>query len=559
MNRYENSRQKKIHELVGIVKLISLLFCGSMIFSKYLFNQGNQVIKYKDIFNGFSIGILIFIIVLIYQAWIISLKKTEFNNKPTIADYVETLVYIVVFTGVIFYSGGYESEYKFLYLFIIITTTMQFGMKHGIVVSCISTAIVLSIDLLSEPFAEINMRFQNDLIMAGIFLITAWLLGYYVNAEKEHRETLLMLANKDELTGVFNHRYFHEALKKVIDDTDEAGIGVSLLFIDIDYFKYYNDLYGHQSGDSVLKIIGTLLKNNVRERDIVSRYGGEEFAIILPDTEEEIAIELGEKIRKAIENNKFYGEEYLPNGKITISVGVSSYPKRANSIQSLINSADDALYRAKFFNKNRVEVYYSILEELKNDIDKEYIDLITSIKTLISVINAKDRYTYGHTERVVLYCDRISKYLNLSEQDRKMLRYGAYLHDIGKIDISKDILNKKMPLTDEEWEILKQHPVNGVEIIKPVKSLEAVRDLILYHHERFDGNGYPSKLKGQEIPYLARILCVADSFDAMTSNRPYKVRMSHDEAIIELERCKGTQFDPAVVDAFISMMKNSVG
>jgi len=313
-------------------------------------------------------------------------------------------------------------------------------------------------------------------------------------------------------------------------------------------------LYGHQAGDRILKEIAFILKTNIRESDILARYGGEEFAIIMPKTDEKQALEIAERLRNIIDKYRFQGEENLPNSNLTISIGVSCYPDKAKSLNDLINSTDDALYRAKFFNKNRVETYRSVLEELKEEVDDKHFDLIASIKTLISVINAKDRYTYAHTERVVMLCELVAKELNFSEQDSKTLKYGAYLHDIGKIHISEEILNKKMPLSEEEWNILKQHPQNGVNIIKPIESLSNVIPLILHHHERYDGLGYPSQLKGEEIPYLARVLTVVDSFDAMTSDRPYRRGKSFDEAIEEIKLCSGTQFDPQIASSFIRIL-----
>lgn len=332
-----------------------------------------------------------------------------------------------------------------------------------------------------------------------------------------------------------------------------------MIFIDIDYFKQYNDINGHQKGDYVLKKIGKIIKENSRKEDIPARYGGEEFSIILPETNEEKALNIAENLRKSIETTYFEGEENQPNGKVTVSIGVSVYPYKAKNDVELIKSADDALYRAKFFYKNRVEVYTSILDEIKTNIDEKDIELVTSIKTLISVINAKDKYTYGHVERVVIYSRIIADKLKLSEYDKKILIYGAYMHDIGKINISKEILIKKMKITSEEWKILKQHPANGVEIIKSVESLKMLIPLIINHHERYDGKGYPNKLKGKEIPYLARILTVVDSFDAMTSNRPYNDRKTYEEGIEELERCSGTQFDPEIVKAFIEVIRSNVG
>lgn len=333
---------------------------------------------------------------------------------------------------------------------------------------------------------------------------------------------------------------------------------LSLIFMDIDYFKHYNDLYGHQKGDEALKKIGKLLKNIARENDLVARYGGEEFAIILPNTSEEEATKIAERIRNKVEKTYFEGQENQPNANFTVSVGIAVFPDKAKSELELVKCADDALYRAKFFHKNRVETYVSVLDELKRDLNEEENTLVTSIKTLISIINAKDKYTYSHVERVVIYSRLMAKKLGLSEDEKKQLIYGAYMHDIGKINIPNEILTKKMRLTKEEWEILKQHPKDGVEIIKSVNSLKNVVPLILYHHERYDGFGYPVGLKEKEIPYLARVLTVIDSFDAMTSSRPYNKRKTYDEGLIELERCSGTQFDPEIVCIFSEVVKENI-
>jgi diguanylate cyclase (GGDEF)-like protein/putative nucleotidyltransferase with HDIG domain len=365
------------------------------------------------------------------------------------------------------------------------------------------------------------------------------------------------MVHKDGLTGVYNHRFFCDALKQQVLNSEKQQQPISMLFIDIDYFKEYNDLYGHQKGDEALKVIGDLLNSSIKQGEIVARYGGEEFAMLLPNTDEKEAIRIAEQIRMTIEKTYFTGQENQPNGNLTVSLGISTYPNKAKNDLELIKSADDALYRAKFFNRNRVEIYTSILDDLKKEIDEKDVALITSIKTLISIINAKDRYTYAHTEKVVIYSRLLAERLKLTEKDKKTLIYGAYMHDIGKINISKDILNKKMPLTGEEWSFLKEHPAEGVEIIKPVNSLQHIIPLIAHHHERYDGNGYPDGLKGEEIPFLARVLTVVDSFDAMTSNRPYNKRKSYEEGIEELRRCSGTQFDPSIAETFIEAIIDS--
>lgn len=557
MNNLEEDKQKKIQEIVSIVKLTSLLFSG-IIFIRYYFNRIDTKVYQKEsyyslisLFGGF------FILASIYFVWIFSTVKKIGSKYINIVQLLENLIFILLFIIVILNSGKNTSDYKFLFLFIIISSTIQLGIKHGMIIASISSVFILGLDIMCQPTVLINQYFENDLILAGVFILTAWPLGFYVKTENEHIRKLEALANKDGLTGVYNHRFFYDALGEIMETCEKENSQVSMIFMDIDYFKTYNDLYGHQKGDEVLRTIGLILNNSVGEKDVVARYGGEEFAIILPNTSELDAIKLAEKVRREIEKTYFHGEENQPNGKLTVSIGISIYPNKAKNAIELVKSADDALYRAKFFDKNRVETYTSILDELKVDIEDEHIDIITSIKTLISVINAKDKYTYGHVERVVAYSRLLANKLELNERDKKNLIYGAYMHDIGKINISKEILNKNMPLTEDEWEIMKQHSLNGLDIIKPVESLKDIIPLILYHHERYDGKGYPDKLQGESIPYLVRMLTVVDCFDAMTSSRPYNKRRTYEEAIEELKRCSGTQFDTDIVNAFIEVIMES--
>lgn len=554
----KNNRLKEINDMVSIVKLASLLFT-SIIFFQYVLKESEGLNNwvYKQLMFIALGGILLFLLA-IYLLWALSLEEKISKSRYRKIIFIEGLFFVAIFLGAIIISGGYKSEYKYIFLFIITSSTIQLGLKGGITVSVISSALILIMDIICFREANgVNEFFQNDLILSGIFILTAWPLGFYVKIEGEHINKLEELVNKDGLTEVYNHRYFHDKLKEKVALSKKSNKPVSMVFVDIDYFKHYNDLNGHQMGDEVLKTIGKILRENLRKNDISARYGGEEFAIILPDTTEDEAVLIADKIRRIIESTKFVGEENQPNGVLTASMGISVYPDKAKDDVTLIKSADDALYRAKFFMKNRVETYTSILDEISADIDKEDIELVASIKTLISVINAKDRYTYGHSERVVLYSRLLAEKLKLNEKDKKILIYSAYMHDIGKINISKEILTKRMPLNDEEWETLKKHPEDGIEIIRPVKSLEAVIPIILHHHEKYNGTGYPRNLKGNEIPYLARVLCVVDSFDAMTSNRPYNVRKTYDEAIEEIRKYKGIQFDPEIAEKFIEVINEN--
>jgi HD-GYP domain-containing protein (c-di-GMP phosphodiesterase class II) len=305
-------------------------------------------------------------------------------------------------------------------------------------------------------------------------------------------------------------------------------------------------------GDEALKLIAGIIKENIPSNAFAARYGGEEFTVLLPALGEAAAIEIAERVRKAVQAYPFLGQENLPSGDLTISVGVSTFPIKAKSDAELLKRADEACYRAKFLYKNRVESYHSILEDLQRNMVEIDNETIASIKTLIAVINARDKYTYGHVERVVFYCTLFAEKMGLDDKDKKTLIYSAYLHDVGKINVSEEILIKTDTLTKEEWDILKSHPQKAVEIIENIAALKDLAPIILQHHERFDGTGYPNNLRGDEIEYLARVLTVADCFDAMTSIRPYQPRKTYNQAIRELVRCSGTQFDPDIVSDFIN-------
>ncbi|MDZ4992709.1 diguanylate cyclase [Clostridium perfringens] len=551
-----DNKKKKVDEILSIVKISALLF-SAIAFLQYTFDLINHNDNFLVDYSILSILISIFLLSTIYMLWSLA-SLSKYKDYLNQIQWIEIILFMIIFVIAILVSGANSSNNKFLFLFIIITSTIQGGMHRGCIVAVLSSAIILVMDLIFAGNNGVNMYFQNDLILAGVFILTAWTLGFYVKTENDHIEELQKLVNEDGLTGVYNHRYFYDKLREKMHISEVENKQLSLIFMDIDYFKHYNDLYGHQRGDEALRRIGAILKSIAREQDLVARYGGEEFAIILPNTSESEATKIAETIRNKIEKTYFEGQENQPNSNFTVSVGIAVFPDKAENELDLVKYADDALYRAKFFHKNRVETYISVLDELKKDLNEEENALVTSIKTLIGIINAKDKYTYSHVERVVVYSRLMAKKLGLSEEEKKQLIYGAYMHDIGKINIPNEILTKKMRLTKDEWEILKQHPKDGVEIIKSVNSLKEVVPLILYHHERYDGFGYPEGLKGEDIPYLARVLTVVDSFDAMTSSRPYNKRKTYDEGLEELNRCSGTQFDPKIVEIFTEVVRENI-
>ena len=538
----ERQNTSKITQITSAAKISSLIFSAVAFFQYYFTDKDlyTIIVDYNYVFLS-ALGFILlayFFCIFIETTRFKLLFKIVSISVPVIISFISILL-----------TGTHESHYKYLFLFVIISTSIEFGIKTGLLTTGISAALIVAIDLI---FGSANSYvFESDLVLICALFIISWAVGSYSRTEKEHISSLKNLANVDGLTGLFNHRFFYDALADEIVESKRSGSCLSLLFIDLDNFKYYNDLYGHQEGDEVLKQISGILKENVRQNDIVSRYGGEEFAILLPDIGEDIGMKVAERIRRAVQVHYFHGQESIPGGNMTVSIGISTFPTKAKTGDELIKGADDACYRAKFLRKNRVEEYYSILDELQRDIDEIDREVVASIKTLIAVINAKDKYTYRHIERVVYYCNLLADKLNLDDKEKKKFVYAAYLHDIGKINISEEILMKTDKLSETEWETLKKHPQMAAEIIKNVRLLKESVPIILQHHERYDGRGYPNQMKGEEIDYLARLLTVVDSFDAMTSLRPYQPRKSYNEAFEELISCSGTQFDPEAVKLFI--------
>lgn len=551
MSSFEQKRNKQVFEIIVILKMIYIIL--SMISIASFFNLKNEIRSL--VLMAIVISIML-ITVLAYFSWIVIYTKNRINKSPQLLDYIETICMLVVFIFVILSTGLQDSGYNLLSIFIVLIGAIQFGRNYSLRISIITTLIILIIDFVSiGPNKQVlSIYFEKDLVLFSALFVTAFILGMYVDIEREHTKELKNLANVDELTGLYNHRYFQEFLQKSIDEADKKKQEVSLLFMDIDYFKNFNDINGHQAGDLLLKEISQILKYCIRDTDAVARYGGEEFAAILPNTTENDAIKIGERIRSSIQNTYFKGQENQPDKNITISIGVSSYPKRAISKHQLINTADDALYRAKSFNRNRVELYHSVLDELSENRDIN-IDTVKSLKYFINMINIKDRYTYGHTERVVIYSKYFGEYINLTEEEKIKLQVSAYLHDIGKLEIPEEVLNKKEKLTQSERQMFINHPQVGVDLIKNIEQLSEFKLIIKHHHERYDGNGYPSGLKGLDIPYLSRILTIVDSFDAMTSNRTYNKVKTKEEAIKELRDQAGKQFDPDLVEKFINMLE----
>ena len=357
-------------------------------------------------------------------------------------------------------------------------------------------------------------------------------------------------ADTDELTGLRNHRYFQESLNRAIEQSAISGDDFALLFIDLDLFKTYNDVYGHVMGDELLKDFGKLIRRTIREKDVGARYGGDEFACILTETGVDGAQKVAEEIRRKLE-------------MLTCSIGISCWRIDGVMREKIVETADQALYHAKRAGGNRVclaskldvaeKAEPGVVEKTSSD---EAVESI--VYALAATVDTRDHYTYGHSKAVCRYAIELAQAAGYSPEEVQRIRSAALLHDIGKLNLPDSILTKRDPLTDAEWDMIRHHPELGARILKYIVGLRGCMDSVLFHHERYDGNGYPRGLEGENIPRDARIMAIADSYDAMTSERGYKKRaLTEEEAIRELEACSGTQFDPELVRLFIKLLEKS--
>lgn len=382
------------------------------------------------------------------------------------------------------------------------------------------------------------------------------------------------MALRDSHTGLSNHRHFEEIIEAEFFRAKRYNHALSVILLDIDYFKSINDVYGHQFGDLILKQLARQLKRLVRKYDIVCRLGGEEFVIVSPATNRADALNLAHRILDHISLYNFGDKDH--SVKLKLSLAVTSYPDdKLSKGRDLVNRADQILNKVKEYGGNNV--YSSLDLKNKKDALKPKKDMSGNIKQLrakigrltkranqglseaifafAKTLELKDHYTGEHVEKTVHYATEVARALDLPHEEIECIRQAAILHDLGKIGISERILLKKGKLTKKEFEEIKKHPQIGVDIIRPIQSLQSVVPLIFYHHERWDGKGYSSRLKGEDIPTGARIIAVSDVYEALTSDRPYRKAYSEDEARKIIKDSAGTQFDPKIVEIFLKVLE----
>ena len=416
----------------------------------------------------------------------------------------------------------------------------------------------------------------------------------------------------DGMTGLKTHRFFMEAVTGEWKRSTRAGHSFSIVLLDLDRFKFVNDFYGHLDGDLVLQRVAQILESNCRRSDVVARYGGDEFIILMAETDLEQCTQLAGKLRQWICSDTLLREK-----NVTSSIGIATFPLNGSTPQELIQVADSAMYLSKHqggnavstadqFNlddsrqwkrevldaylsvtlkrlfatgpdafveiRSRVEQFAKALAQTEMDsrqtrtskagdastnsqfepLSPIVLDTLTS---LAFAVDSKDQFTQGHSHKVSSYAVLIAEAMGLNSAEVEAVRLGAMLHDVGKVGIAESILNKNGPLNSEEWETMKRHVEYGAKLLEPLRGTEKIRDMVAHHHEFYDGSGYPNGLTGDRIPVGARIIAIADAYDTITSERAYKKARTPEEAFQELGRCGQAQFDPELVQIFISRLR----
>jgi diguanylate cyclase (GGDEF)-like protein len=347
-----------------------------------------------------------------------------------------------------------------------------------------------------------------------------------ISERKKYEQSILYLSYRDPLTNLHNRRYYTEEIQRL---DQEKYYPLTVISADINGLKIMNDAFGHDAGDLLLCSVADELVKAFKNESRIARIGGDEFIIMLPNTSREKALQMITDAKQNIEVNQIHGMN------ISVSFGAST-KLSSELVQDTLKAAENDMYSHKLFEitSHRSE----------------------TIKTILNTLHEKNPREEKHSERVSLICTKIGSEIKMSKEEISMLKAISNLHDIGKIAIDEAILNKPGKLDDHEWEAIKRHPEIGYRILTASAEYKDIAEDILSHHERYDGKGYPRGLSGEDIPIRARIISIADAYDAMISERPYRKPMSHEQAMDEIRRCRGTQFDPAIADVFLKLFQH---
>jgi diguanylate cyclase (GGDEF)-like protein/putative nucleotidyltransferase with HDIG domain len=393
----------------------------------------------------------------------------------------------------------------------------------------------------------------------------------------------------DGLTSLKTHRFFMQAVDAEWRRSPRSGKPFSLIILDLDGFKQLNERFGHLEGDKVLTAVARVLEASSRQSNTVARYGGDQFALLVPEATPEQAQILAERLRANLK-----ADSYLSSRGVTASFGIGTFPVHGVTPEEIVRVAESGMYLAKHEKGNRVRVAAQTPDKSSGDWDQQLLQaylgvavkrmfatgpevfnqylarfeaatngdtasLMDTVTALAFTIDAKDHYTQGHSQSVARLASQIGQEIGLTREELEEIRLAGILHDIGKIGVPESVLNKPSGLTPEEYELMKSHTTLGERILAPLKfkAIEAIKKIVRHHHERIDGKGYPDGLTGDDIPLGARIITIADCFDTIISDRAYKKACPLEEALEELRRGRGTQFDAKLLDAFLNSLAKS--
>jgi diguanylate cyclase (GGDEF)-like protein/putative nucleotidyltransferase with HDIG domain len=469
---------------------------------------------------------------------------------------IGNLLAAVMTTFAVYFSGDSTSGYAIFYLWIGFyvfyypVSRAEAGLNLAFGVLCYAVAIAITP---TPPANAPNTDVSFFSIVAGT-LVTAGLLLTYLRQRVDRLMTRLVDASRtDPLTQLPNRVGLQQALERELERARLDKRSLSLLLIDVDQFKAINERYGMGGGDGVLQELAAVLSRSSRLIDTAARSGGEEFAVLLPETDQHGAFLLAEKLLSRVRRSPLTSAQIT----VTASAGVATFPAHAKDTAELMAAADRALYAAKALGRDRAVIYSPEVTSTVGAVaGRRSVESQAQLATVLSLAEALDQRDSGtakHSQTVGLLCETMARELDLDEPQVQRVRLAGILHDIGKIGVPDSILRKPGPLTEDERAQMRRHPEIGARILSSGE-MDDIREWILAHHERPDGKGYPKGVDAEEIPLEASILAVGDAYEAMTSDRIYRLGIGSAAAREELLKNAGTQFDATVVDALLGAL-----
>ncbi|MEX0993122.1 MAG: diguanylate cyclase [Solirubrobacterales bacterium] len=461
------------------------------------------------------------------------------SGYPVIA-----FVATVLISSTIYFWGNTSNVYVLYYLWIALYTCYFFS-RRAAIAQLAFVAVCYALVLWQRPppgdAVEAWLISVGSLTVAGLVIVSL--------RERVDRlvTRLSATARTDDLTGLLNRRGFHELLQCELPLALDTGTELSLVVGDLDRFKEINDRFGYEVADQTLAGLSAFFAGSELASRGAARIGGEEFALVLPRCDTDAAYAVAEELRSQIGNA--YRNQPVP---ITISFGIATVPEHGRNTRELLHAADQALYAAKALGRNRSIVHNPEIAGTFGEGTHDSSDemRLATVLALAEALDVRDAGTAKHSQTVGRYAEMTARELRLPADLIERVRLAGILHDVGKVGVPDSVLCKPGPLDDEEWQVMKRHPEIGARILEGA-DFEDIREWVLAHQERPDGRGYPNALRDDQIPLAARILSVADAYEAMTADRVYRRAMGDERAREELARCSGSQFDPTVVDAFL--------